>query len=121
MKKNILFKFLFILAILVVGLVYSVLPHFVRYNTLKDQGLRYIPVTLESNSDLMNHYGPRYREIVDGTLIPREIDTYEHKEDKPILFPFLSSTLLTPFFAPFQTIFPGIIMTDFLLPILLIM
>lgn len=117
MRESILFKTLFVLAVLAVGAVYSVLPHFVRYITLKDQGLRYIPVTLNSTFDYINHYGTRYRDIVDGNLFPGEIDTYEHK-DGPSFFPVLEATILAPFFLPFETLFPGFIITDFLFPIL---
>ena len=118
LEENKLFISLFIGAILCIGLVYSILPHFVRYETLKNEGLQYIPVTINSNFDHMNHYGTRYRDVVDGTLIPGEIDTYEHK-DGPILFPMLDPAILSPFFLPFDSIFPGMIITDFLFPILL--
>lgn len=118
MQKLTPFKLLFTLAILIVGIVYSVLPHFIRYDTLKEEGLRYIPVTLEAEFDYVNHYGSRYRDLVDGIVIPGEIDTYEHK-DGPAFFPPLEAALLTPFFLPFQSIFPGIIITDVIFPILL--
>jgi len=118
MQKNILFKLLFILAILMVGFVYSILPHFVRYETLKDQGLRYIPLTINSTFDHINIHAARYRDVVDGTLFPDEMDTYEHKGG-PILWPILTPFIMSPFFLPFDSIFPGIIMTDFLFPLLL--
>ncbi|MDP3726077.1 MAG: hypothetical protein Q8R36_02675, partial [bacterium] len=118
MQENRLFKILFIAAVIAVGIVYSALPHFVRYETLKEQNLRYIPLTIESTFDHINIHAARYRDIVDGTLIPGEIDTHEHKGG-PILWPILSATILIPFFLPFQTIFPGIIMTEFLFPVLL--
>jgi len=114
-RKNI-FKIVFIIAMLLVGIAYSIMPHFVRYNTLKELELQYIPVTQESNFDMMNVQAGRYRDMIDGKMLSGEVDTYEHK-DGPSLWPLLSSTMLAPFFIPFDTIFPGIIITDFLFPI----
>src|SRR3989338_7865858 len=110
MQKSWLFKTLFILAILLVGIVYSALPHFVRYETLNGQGLRYVPLTINATFDHINIHAARYRDIIDGALIPGEMDTYKHKENGPILWPILSATILAPFFIPFNSIFPGIIL-----------
>lgn len=118
MQKSVSFKILFILATLVVGIIYSVLPHYVRYMTLQDRGERYIPLTIASTFDHMNIHAACYRDIVDGVLIPGEIDTYEYKGG-PILWPILSATIMAPFFWPFESIFPGIIITEFIFPILL--
>ena len=119
MRKDIPFKLLLIGIALVVGLVYSALPHFVRYKTLESIGERYIPLTVQQpDFDHMNTYAPRYRDLVDGTLVPGEMDTYEHKGG-PILFPILSAALLFPFFAPFDSVFPGFMITDFIFPIFL--
>ena len=88
MKQDVIFKSLFVLAICIVAFVYALLPHFVRYDTLKDRGELYIPITQESNFDHMNIHAARYRDMVDGALIPGEIDTYEHRGG-PILWPIL--------------------------------
>ncbi len=117
-NNNALFKILFVIAILAVGIVYSALPHFVRYEALKNQGLRYIPLTIESTFDHLNIHAARYRDVVDGTLFPNEMDTYEYKGG-PILWPILTPFIMSPFFLPFDSVFPGIIMTDFLFPALL--
>ncbi len=118
MNQNRLFKIVLAVAVVVSGIMYAVLPHFVRYNTLREQGLSYVPVTQESNFDMMNVQAGRYRDIVDGKIFSGEIDTYEHK-DGPALWPLLSAAVMAPFFAPFETIFPGIIITDFIFPILI--
>lgn len=118
MQKITLFKIVFVAAVLAVGIVYSALPHLVRYEVLKEQGIRYVPLTVQSTFDHINIHAARYRDIVDGRLIPGEMDTYEHREG-PILWPILSATILMPFFLPFQSVFPGFILTDFLFPILL--
>ena len=108
----------FVAALLFIGAVYSVVPHGVRYLTLAKDGVAYIPLTRESNFDLMNVHGGRYRDIVDGRLLSGEVDTYEHK-DGPSLWPLLSAAVLAPFFVPFDTIFPGLIVTDFVFPALM--
>ncbi|MBI2108832.1 MAG: hypothetical protein HYT93_01440 [Parcubacteria group bacterium] len=118
MQKLFSFKILFFFAVLMIGIVYSVLPHFVRYETLTDRGERYIPLTITSTFDHINIHAARYRDIVDGAFIPGEMDTYEHKGG-PILWPILSATILFPFFLPFESIFPGIIITEFIFPILI--
>jgi len=118
MKNDKLFITLFIFAAFVVGIVYSALPHFVRYDTLKDKDLLYTPLTQESNFDLMNVHGGRYREILDGHLLSGEVDTYEHK-DGPALWPLLSAAMLAPFLIVTGSIFAMLIITDFVFPILI--
>jgi hypothetical protein len=112
-----LFILVFAIALIFVGLVYSVLPHGVRYTTLEAQGERYIPLTQESYFDVMNVHGARYREMVDGNVFMSDVDTYEYK-DGPSLWPPLSASLLAPFFMPFETIFPGMLITDLFFPLL---
>ena len=116
--KEKLFIIFFISAACMVGIAYSVLPHLVRYEMLKSEGLRYIPLTRESSFDIMNVHGGRYRDLVDGRILSAETDTYEHK-DGPAVWPLLSAAIMAPFFLPFESIFPGIIITDFIFPILI--
>ncbi|MBI4114352.1 MAG: hypothetical protein HY445_00735, partial [Candidatus Niyogibacteria bacterium] len=54
LTKEKLFAIFFILTACMVGIAYSVLPHLVRYEMLKSEGLRYIPLTRESGFDIMN-------------------------------------------------------------------
>ena len=115
MRHDTVLKTSLVLAVLFVGFIYSVLPNGIRYYALRAQGETYVPLT-RVNADVMNTYSPRYRDMIDGTLIPGEIDTYEHK-DGPALWPMLPSLILAPFFTPFDSVFPGIILTDLLFPI----
>jgi len=116
MHQHTVFKLLFITAILIVGIVYSILPHYVRYDTLQSRGEQYVPLTKESYFDVMNVHGGRYRDIIDGDIFGGEVDTFEHR-DGPIFWPLLSAAMLAPFFLPFGTISPGIIISDFIFPI----
>ena len=117
MQKNWSFKIVFIVAILMIGIFYSALPHFIRYDTLKDQGLRYIAVTQKSNFDLMNVHGGRYREILDGNILSGEVDTHEYRNG-PALWPLLSATMVAPFILLTDSVFGGIILSDFVFPVL---
>ncbi|MBI4121181.1 MAG: hypothetical protein HY457_02925 [Parcubacteria group bacterium] len=118
MRKITPSKVLLLIAVFAVAFVYAVLPHLVRYETLKSEGLRYIPITLEPNFDHMNFGASRYRDVVDGNLFPGEMDTYEHK-DGPILWPILVPLAVSPFFLPFESVFPGIVLTELVFPVLL--
>ncbi|MBI4118632.1 MAG: hypothetical protein HY455_03800 [Parcubacteria group bacterium] len=111
-------KILLVVAVFAIALVYSVIPHLVRYETLTSEGLRYIPITLEPNFDHMNFGASRYRDVVDGRLFPGEMDTYEHK-DGPILWPILVPFMVSPFLLPFDSVFPGIVLSELFFPVLL--
>ncbi len=115
MRHDNLFKILLILSALFVGLIYAVLPNGIRYYSLRAQGEEYIPLT-RVNADVMNTYAPRYRDMIDGTLISGEIDTYEYRNG-PALWPMLPALVLAPFFLPFTSVFPGLIITDFVFPV----
>jgi len=54
---------------MIVGVVYSVLPHWVRYETLRAQGERYVPLTQESHFDYFNVHAARYRDMIDGRIL----------------------------------------------------
>jgi len=116
MREDTVFKVLLVLSIVFVGVIYAALPHGIHYVALRAQGETYIPLT-RANDDVMNTYSPRYRDMIDGTLIPGEIDTYEHKGG-PVLWPMLPSLVLAPFFLPFDSVFPGLILTDLVFPVL---
>lgn len=115
-KQNTLFYLFLSTAIAIIAVIYAALPHGINYFTLRSQEERYIPLTLY-NFDIMNVHGARYREMVDGNIFASDVDTYEH-QNGPSVWPLLSAALLAPFFVTFATIFPGIIITDFLFPIL---
>ena len=112
------FRILFLAAILVVGIIYSVLPHFVRYDTLKTQDVRYIPVTQTANFDIMNIQPGRFREILDGNILSGELDTYEYRNG-PTVWPLFSATMIAPFILLTGSVFWGIILSDFFFPILI--
>ena len=118
MKKDLFFKLLFILAILMVGIVYSALPHFVRYDTLKKEGLRYVPVTQRATFELMSVQAARYREMLDSSIFRGEVDTYEHRNG-PAVWPILSAAMMAPFVLLTNSVFGGIIITDFVFPVLI--
>lgn len=88
----------------------SLLPHGIRYYILHAQGETYAPMPCY-DVDILNTYAPRYRDAIDGRLIAGEIDTYEHK-DGPALWSMLPPLILAPFFIPFGSVPPGLIVTD---------
>src|SRR3990167_9124369 len=99
MTKKTAFLIFFVIAVFYIGIIYSALPHGIRYFVLHAQGEVYEPMVC-SGADVLRGYGSHYRDIVDGRMIIREIDTYEHK-DGPVLWPLLPSVVLAPFFLPF--------------------
>ena len=113
-RKNIFF-ITCVFSVFFVGIIYAVLPHGIHYAVLREQGENYIPVTLY-NSDVIRGYAPRYRDIIDGKIISNETDTYEYKDGPAVRAP-LPPMILAPFFILFETIFPGMIITDFVFPI----
>jgi len=117
--KNNVFIILFITSIVVIGFLYSVLPHYVRYQTLEEAGERYIVLTVDSPSfEHINVHGARYRDIIDGRFLSGEVDTYEYR-DGPSLWPILSAAMLAPFLWLTQSVSQTIIITDFVFPILI--
>jgi len=100
-----------------VGGVY-VMPHAVRFQTLASHGQSYMPLTQEADFDTMNIQGGRYRDILDGDLIPGEIDIYEYA-DAPAMWPLLSATILAPFILVSGSVMGGVVISDFLFPAVL--
>lgn len=113
-----IFILIFLLAAAIIGSAYSVVPHLVRFRTLANTGEQYVPLTFKSDADTMSVHGPRYRDVLDGTLFPSETDTYEHK-DGPIFWPILSATMLAPFLWVSQSVGGGIILSDLVFPVLI--
>lgn len=116
--NNKFFIISFIFAILAVGLVYSVLPHSLRYFILNKAGERYVPITQQSHFDHMNVHAGRYREILDGNILSGEVDTHEHRDD-PALWPLLSAAMLSPFLLITKSVFATFIISDFVFPVLI--
>ncbi len=115
-KKQILI--LCVLMSLIIGVVYSILPHSLRYYNLSKMGVRYVPITQESNFDFMNVHAGRYKKMMEDNIFSLEIDNHEHK-DAPVLWPILSVIVLAPFLLITNSVFATVIITDFVFPILI--
>lgn len=105
-----------IFAVLYIVMMHFVIPHVIPYFILRGNTDVYTPLACY-DQDVLRGYGPRYRDVIDGRILVGEIDTYEHK-DGPALFQQLPPIIMAPFFLPFNSIAPGMIITDFVFPLL---
>lgn len=113
-KSKRYFIALFIFLAFLVGSV-NVLPHIVRLSLLSPIGAEYYPYSLVAEYDATNVIGPRIKEVLEGNLLPSDIDLYEYR-DAPSFWPPLPP-LFYVFFGLFtSSVTKAVIIADFVFP-----
>ncbi|MFH1822293.1 MAG: hypothetical protein ABH830_01180, partial [Patescibacteria group bacterium] len=110
-RKNIFIALLIVCAIMI-GFI-NVLPDVLANNLLANEGQKYFPFA--GGGDNTYAYGSRIREPLDGHLIVRDVNIYEHK-DYPPFWPPLPPLLNYPILKLTNDIVASIIISNFVFP-----
>lgn len=112
-KRN--FIILLIICALAVGFL-NVFSDLLKINSLANEGKEYYPFIFGGDDTYV--LGPRIREVLDGHLIVRDINTYEYKNYPSVWLP-LPPLLYYPILKLTNNIVNTIIISNFLFPALI--
>ena len=109
-KKNVFWLLLIAIA---VGFINSSYYHFTKYFAV-NHGIKYYRSPL-SEYDLTNVIGPRIKQVLEGSALVSDTDTYEYRGLPPFWMP-LSPLFYFPFKLFTRSIDTVLIVSDFIFP-----